>query len=82
MLFILSVIIAIVAFIAWRAAARKVKENNLSFRALATLGAARVRFLYRRCAFAVLHPDPCRTCGRRGLLWYRVQIRPCLRASM
>jgi regulator of protease activity HflC (stomatin/prohibitin superfamily) len=37
MLFILSVIIAIVAFIAWRAAARKVKENNLSFRALATL---------------------------------------------
>ena len=44
MLFILSILIAVVAFIAWRAAARKVKENNLSFRALATL--ALIAFLF------------------------------------
>jgi prohibitin 1 len=37
MLFILSVLIAVVAFISWRAAARKVKQNLLSFRSLATI---------------------------------------------
>ena len=37
MLFILSVVIAVVAFVAWRGAARKVKEGNLSLRSLATL---------------------------------------------
>ena len=44
MLFLLSIVIAVVAFIAWRAAARKVKENNASFRALATL--AMIAFLF------------------------------------
>lgn len=44
MLFLLSIVIAVVAFIAWRAAARKVKENNGSFRALATL--AMIAFLF------------------------------------
>lgn len=37
MLFILSVIIAVIAFVAWRAAAHKVKQNNPSFRSLATV---------------------------------------------
>ncbi|CAG0931636.1 hypothetical protein PLCT1_01850 [Planctomycetaceae bacterium] len=37
MLFILSVIIAVIAFIGWRAAARKVKQGNSSFRSLATV---------------------------------------------
>ena len=37
MLFILSLLVVIVAFFAWRGAARKVKENNLSFRSLATI---------------------------------------------
>ena len=37
MLFILSVVVAIIAFFAWRGAARKVKENNLSFRSLANI---------------------------------------------
>ncbi len=35
--FILSVIVAIVAFFGWRAAAGKVKQNNLSFRSVATI---------------------------------------------
>jgi prohibitin 1 len=37
MLFILSVLVIIVAFIAWRAAAKKVKQNNLAFKSLANL---------------------------------------------
>ena len=37
MLFILSLLVVIVAFFAWRGAVRKVKENNLSFRSLATI---------------------------------------------
>jgi prohibitin 1 len=37
MLFILSVMIAVVAFIAWRAAAHKVKTTNPSYRSLATI---------------------------------------------
>ena len=37
MLFILSILIAVVAFIAWRGATRKVKQNMLSFRSLATV---------------------------------------------
>lgn len=37
MLFILSVIIAVIAFVVWRAAARKVKQNNLTYRSLATI---------------------------------------------
>ena len=39
MLFILSVVIAVIALIAWRAAARKVKQNNPSFGSLATVSA-------------------------------------------
>jgi regulator of protease activity HflC (stomatin/prohibitin superfamily) len=37
MLFILSVVIALVALFAWRAAARKVKQNNPSFSSLVTV---------------------------------------------
>lgn len=37
MLFIFSIIIAVVALVAWRSAARKVKENNPSFRSLASV---------------------------------------------
>ena len=37
MLFILSIVIAVVAFISWRAAAKKVKEGNPTFRSLATI---------------------------------------------
>jgi len=37
MLFVLSLLIVIIAFFAWRAAARKVKQNNISFRSLATI---------------------------------------------
>ncbi len=37
MLFILSVLVVIVAFFAWRAAAKKVKQNNLSFKSLSNL---------------------------------------------
>jgi regulator of protease activity HflC (stomatin/prohibitin superfamily) len=37
MLFILSVLVIIVAFISWRAAAKKVKENNLAFKSLSSL---------------------------------------------
>jgi prohibitin 1 len=39
MLFILSVVIALVALLAWRAAARKVKQGNATFRSLATITA-------------------------------------------
>lgn len=37
MLFILSMLVVIVAFIAWRAAAKKVKQNNLAFKSLSNL---------------------------------------------
>jgi prohibitin 1 len=37
MLFILSLIVAIVAFFAWRSAAKKVRQNNLTFKSVATL---------------------------------------------
>jgi regulator of protease activity HflC (stomatin/prohibitin superfamily) len=37
MLFILSVIVAVVAFFAWRSAAKKVRQNNLTFRSVANL---------------------------------------------
>jgi regulator of protease activity HflC (stomatin/prohibitin superfamily) len=37
MLFILSVLVIIVAFIAWRSAAKKVKQNNLAFKSLSNL---------------------------------------------
>jgi prohibitin 1 len=37
MAFVLSLLVAFAALIAWIAAARKVKQNNLSFRALATI---------------------------------------------
>jgi len=37
MLFVLSILVVIVAFVAWRAAVRKVKENNPSFRSLASI---------------------------------------------
>ncbi len=37
MLFIFSIIIAVVALVAWRSAARKGKENNPSFRSLASV---------------------------------------------
>jgi prohibitin 1 len=37
MLFILSVLVIIFAFIAWRSAAKKVKQNNLAFKSLANL---------------------------------------------
>ena len=36
MLFILCILVVVVAFFAWRGAARKVKENNPSFRSLAS----------------------------------------------
>ncbi len=39
MLFILSLIVAIVAFFAWRSAAKKVRQNNLTFRSVANLSA-------------------------------------------
>jgi prohibitin 1 len=44
MAFVLSLIVAIVALFAWLAAARKVKQNNLSFRVLATI--ALVAFIF------------------------------------
>src|SRR5512136_2456927 len=44
MAFILSLLVAIVAFVAWLAAARKVRQNNLSFRVLATV--AMVAFIF------------------------------------
>ncbi len=37
MLFILSLLVVIVAFFAWRAAAKKVKQNNLAFKSLSNL---------------------------------------------
>jgi prohibitin 1 len=37
MLFILSILVIFVSFIAWRAAAKKVKQNNLAFKSLANL---------------------------------------------
>jgi prohibitin 1 len=37
MLFILSVLVVIVAFFAWRSAAKKVKQNNLAFKSLSNL---------------------------------------------
>jgi regulator of protease activity HflC (stomatin/prohibitin superfamily) len=37
MIFILSLLIAIIAFFAWRAASAKVKQNNLSFKSIANL---------------------------------------------
>jgi prohibitin 1 len=39
MLFILSVIITIIAFFVWRSASRKIKQNNITFRSLATASA-------------------------------------------
>ncbi len=39
MLFIFSILALVVSFVAWRAASRKVKENNLSFRSVAGLSA-------------------------------------------
>ena len=37
MLFILSLLVVIVAFFSWRAAAKKVKQNNLAFKSLSNL---------------------------------------------
>ena len=37
MIFILSLLVAVIAFFAWRAASRKVKQNNLSFKSIANL---------------------------------------------
>ena len=37
MIFILSLLVAIIAFFAWRAASRKVKQNNLTFKSIANL---------------------------------------------
>jgi prohibitin 1 len=39
MIFILSVIITIIAFFVWRIASRKVRQNNIAFRSLATVSA-------------------------------------------
>jgi prohibitin 1 len=44
MAFILSLLVAIAGFVAWVAAARKVKQNNVSFRVLATV--AMVAFIF------------------------------------
>jgi regulator of protease activity HflC (stomatin/prohibitin superfamily) len=39
MIFILSILALLVSFVAWRAASRKVKENNLSYRSVAGISA-------------------------------------------
>ncbi len=69
--FVLSVIVAIVAFFGWRAAASKVKQNNLSFRAVATVLLLVCVFFAAGVCDPGVQRNPCGLRRCRGLLRYR-----------